>query len=108
MSVFRRQKRSFGLQYLDMPTIAKKAGGSLRKTAAGTPAQLAPQTLTPQEAESRRAAVETARGLLAIEGLTPSAEAQADDAAWVRGELTMEEKIERTRARARLVVAQES
>ena len=91
-----------------MPTIAKKAGDSLRKTVAGTPSRLDAQTLPPQEAESRRAAVETARGLLAIEGLTPSTEAQADDAAWVRGELTMEEKIERTRARARLIAARES
>ena len=91
-----------------MPTIAKKAGDSLRKTAAGTSSRPDQQTLAPQEAESRLAAVETARGLLAIEGLTPSAEAQADDAAWVRGELTMEEKIERTRARARLVAAQQS
>ena len=91
-----------------MPTIAKKAGAALHKTVAGTPSRPAPKTLTPQETASRRAAVETANGLLAIEGLTPSVEAQADDAAWVRGELTMEEKIERTRARARLVAAQES
>ena len=91
-----------------MPTAAKTAGASLRKTVVGTPSQIGPQSLTPQEAESRLAAVETARGLLAIEGLTPSAEAQADDAAWVRGELTMEEKIERTRARARVLAARES
>ena len=91
-----------------MPTIAKKAGVALHKTVVGTPSRPAPKTLTPQETASRRAAVETANGLLAIEGLTPSVEAQADDAAWVRGELTMEEKIERTRARARLVAAQES
>ena len=91
-----------------MPTIAKTAGASLRKTVAGTPSRSGPKSLTPQEAELRRAAVETAHGLLAIEGLAPSAEAQADDAAWVRGELTMEEKIERTRARARVVAARES
>ena len=91
-----------------MPTIAKKAGAALRKTVAGAPSRPDSKPLAPQETASRRAAVETARGLLAIEGLTPSAEAQADDAAWVRGELTMEEKIERTRARARLVTAQES
>ena len=87
-----------------MPTIAKKAGDSLRKTVAGTPPLLDPQTPTPQEAESRRAAVETARGLLAIEGLACSDEVDADGKAWVNGELTTEEVRARIYSRAGLPV----
>lgn len=87
-----------------MPTTAKEAGDSLRKTVAGTPSQLDPQTLPSQEAQSRRAAVETARGLLAIEGLVCSDEVDADGKAWVNGELTTEEARARIYSRAGLPV----
>ena len=87
-----------------MPTIAKTAGASLRKTVAGTSSQSGPKSLTPQETESRRAAVETARGLLGIEGLVCSDEVDADGKAWANGELTTEEVRARIYSRAGLPV----
>ncbi len=66
------------------------------------------EPITVREAAARRAAVENARGLLAIEGLAVSPEAQADNEAWVRGEITMDQKLARLHARALLLASQEA
>ena len=49
--------------------------------------------MTPPTVEERKAAVNFGRASVALEGLTVSSEAQAQQERWVRGEITMEECI---------------
>jgi predicted transcriptional regulator len=48
---------------------------------------------TPSTVEERKAAVNFGRASVALEGLTVSSEAQAQQERWVRGEITMDECI---------------
>ncbi len=86
-----------------MQTVAKKVAGQSRKPVAA-PANSGSKELTQQEVDGRRVAVETARGLLAIEGLACSNEVEVDGKAWVNGELTTEEVRARIYSRAGLPV----
>jgi hypothetical protein len=47
----------------------------------------------------REHAVSDARVSIELEGLSFSPEAEADNQAWIRGEITIEESIARTKAR---------
>ncbi|WP_370105120.1 antitoxin VbhA family protein [Streptacidiphilus sp. BW17] len=53
------------------------------------------------EISQRRAAVKPAQGSLAAEGLAPSAEESADAEAYVKGELSADEMVERALSRHR-------
>jgi Antitoxin VbhA len=55
--------------------------------------------LTDEERVQREHAVSDARVSIELEGLSFSPEAEADNQAWIRGEITIEESIARTKAR---------
>ena len=60
-------------------------------------------SITPEEMQSRREALEKSRHSLYLEGLsesvTPETDAEAE--AWIRGEITLEKAIENTLQRIR-------
>lgn len=50
-----------------------------------------------EEQEARRGVVDQARASSALEGQQSSAQARADQEAWVRGEISIDELLERVR-----------
>lgn len=55
--------------------------------------------LTDEERARRERAVSDARVCIELEGFSFSPEAEADNQAWIRGEITSEDSIARSRAR---------
>lgn len=57
------------------------------------------EKLSPEEVEKRRQANENALANVELEGLTVSEEHKKDMELWVKGELTMEEVLQRIKER---------
>lgn len=63
----------------------------------GRSARMDAMSVDNEEQEARRGVVDQARASSALEGQQSSAQARADQEAWVRGEISIDELLERVR-----------